>query len=98
MGKPEAFVENYLCSQAKLHKCLCWKFVSPSQDGVPDRVLIGFGRIIFIETKSHTGKLRKLQESVIKNMIKHGADVRVANSRELIDKLFRELEKPQPDP
>lgn len=94
MGKPEGVVEDYLCSQAKHYNYICWKFISPSQDGVPDRILIGKDRVIFIETKSGSGRLRKLQSSIIANMKKHGADVRVVNSKELVDKLFSELEKP----
>lgn len=30
---------------------LCWKFVSPGLRGVPDRIFIKAGRVIFIEVK-----------------------------------------------
>lgn len=30
---------------------LCWKFVSPGLRGVPDRIFIRAGRVVFIEVK-----------------------------------------------
>ena len=59
-------VEKYLCKKVKeeLHGWAL-KFVSPGQNGVPDRiVLIPMGRIYFVETKAPGKKLRKLQEWV----------------------------------
>ena len=49
MGKAEGYVEDYLIKQAKAHNHLCFKFISPGIDGVPDRILIGNGKTIFIE-------------------------------------------------
>ncbi len=59
-------VEKYLCKKVKdeLHGWAL-KFVSPGQNGVPDRiVLVPMGRIYFVETKAPGKKLRKLQEWV----------------------------------
>lgn len=93
MGKPEHYVEGYLTTQAKQHGFLCMKFLSSSTNGVPDRILIGHGHTIFVETKSLTGKLRRLQEETIKSMRNHGADVRVMNTRELVDEFFKNIRK-----
>ena len=93
MGKPEGIVEKYLAKQAKSHGFLCWKFESSSQNGVPDRVLIGHGRNIYVETKSPVGKLRDQQEIIIDIMRKHGAEVYVINTKELVDKFFEKLRK-----
>lgn len=92
MGKPEGIVENYLIKQSAIHDCLCYKFTSPGKRGVPDRIIIGKGRTIFVELKSETGDLRKQQEFRIREMKEHGADVRVLNTKEKIDHFFTELE------
>lgn len=91
MGKPEGKIENYLIKQAKAHNFLCYKFTSPSSSGVPDRILIGNGKTIFIETKSSTGKTRELQDEVIQEMREHGACVFVANTKQKIDNIITYL-------
>lgn len=96
MGKPEGIIENYLQAQSELHNFLCLKFISPSYSGVPDRILLGIdgnkqSRVIFVETKSETGSVRELQNYVIQNMKFHGADVRIINTKEKVNELFKEL-------
>lgn len=91
MGKAEGYVENYLKTQAEKQGFLCQKFVSPSNSGVPDRVLIGYGKTIFIETKSKDGKLRVLQEKIIEIMRKHGAIIYVANTRPQVLEILNEI-------
>lgn len=62
----ESEVEKKLCKKVKeeLHG-RAFKFVSPGQNGVPDRiVLVPMGRIYFVETKAPGKKLRKLQKWV----------------------------------
>ena len=88
MGKPEAYVEDYLVKQCKKRDILCWKLTCPGISGVPDRLLIGHGKILFVETKSKVGKLRKLQEKIINAMINHGAIVYTANTREVVDEIL----------
>lgn len=55
-----------------------YKWVSPGANGVPDRIVIlPQGRIIFVELKTETGrlsKLQKLQHAILKRL---GCDVRV---------------------
>ena len=62
----ESEVEKKLCKKVKEElKGRAFKFVSPGQNGVPDRiVLVPMGRIYFVETKAPGKKLRKLQEWV----------------------------------
>ena len=62
----ESEVEKKLCKRVKkeLHG-RAFKFVSPGQNGVPDRIiLLPMGRIYFVETKEPGKKLRKLQKWV----------------------------------
>lgn len=93
MGKPESIIENYLVNQAKINDCICWKFVSPSTSGVPDRILIGMEHVIFIETKAPGEKPRRLQKTIINLMRKKGAVVLVIDTKQQIDKLFDALKK-----
>lgn len=96
MGKAEGYVEDYLIKQAKAHNHLCFKFISPGIDGVPDRILIGNGKTIFIECKSAVGSLSKQQKKRINDMLGAGADVRKWHTREEIDAYFESLETNRP--
>lgn len=91
MGKPEDYVEKYLMKQCKRRDFGCLKFTSPGTNGVPDRIIIANGRIVFVETKRAGGKLRRLQEEITAEMRRQGADVRVADTRELVDEILEEI-------
>lgn len=91
MGKPEDYVEKYLVKQCKKQDFGCLKFTSPGTNGVPDRIIIADGQTIFVETKRAGGKLRRLQEEITAEMRRQGADVRVADTRELVDELLAEI-------
>lgn len=91
MGKAEHYVEGYLRKEALRKGFLCYKFVSPGQNGVPDRVLIGHGRVAWVETKAPGEKTRELQDEVIRAMREHGATVFVADSREQVDEILDKL-------
>lgn len=91
MGAAEAHVEKYLVTQCKKHNILCWKFTSPGRTGVPDRIVIARGRTVFVETKARDGILSPRQKVVIAELKEHGAEVRVANTRELVDEFLIQL-------
>ena len=91
MGKPEAYVEDYLVKQCKKFDFLCLKFAPCGIRGVPDRIIIGNGQTVFVETKRTGGKLRELQEVIIQKMKDHGAIVYIANSREFVDELLNNM-------
>ena len=63
MNKLERDIERALVGMVKRHGGLCYKFVSPGNPGVPDRiVLLPGGRVIFVETKRpRGGKVAPLQ-------------------------------------
>lgn len=78
-------VETYLYKQAKKHDILCYKFTAPSTAGVPDRILIGNNKTVFVELKRPGEKPRKLQVAIHKKMREHGATVFVADTKELVN-------------
>lgn len=63
MTQLEKDIEQKLRTMVKRRGGLCWKWVSPGQAGVPDRVvLLPGGRLIFVELKRpKDGKLSRLQ-------------------------------------
>lgn len=55
-----------------------YKFVSPGNPGVPDRlVALPGGRVVFVELKTETGKLSAIQRWRIDEMRALGLDVRL---------------------
>ena len=97
MGKPEGTIETYMRKRAKEMGFLFYKFVSPANSGVPDRVLIGNGYTFFVEVKkSPTEEPRKLQKRVINRMIEHGAAVYVIGSKEEADILLQSYAEKKP--
>ena len=92
MGKKEAKIENYLKESAEKKGFMCLKFVSPSLDGVPDRIIIGHGLVFFVETKAPGGTPRKLQISIMRTMKEHGALVFVADTQQQIDQIFQDIQ------
>ena len=80
----EKDLEKKIVTKAKQLGFLSYKFVSPSNRGVPDRIFISkTGKVFFIEFKSVKGKLTKLQEKKISELTTNKADVFVVNSEEL---------------
>lgn len=56
-----------------------YKFVSPGNTGVPDRMIImPGGHVIFVELKTDTGRLTKLQQRQISVIKRLGCNVLVA--------------------
>lgn len=87
----EKVIEEYFRRKAKENGYLCWKFTSPSTDGVPDRILIGHNRVIFVELKAPGEVPRKLQIHVFEEMQKHGTKVFVIDTKEKVLKFFEDL-------
>ena len=72
----ESSIERYLRQEVKKRGGLCYKFVSPGNPGVPDRLIITpGGRIVFVELKTETGRLSKIQGWQIGEMRKRKAEV-----------------------
>ena len=86
--KPEEAIESYLKCRGEELGFLVYKFVSPGNSGVPDRLLIGHGKTFFVETKAPSEKPRKLQARVIARMNDHGGMAYIAASKEDVDTLL----------
>ena len=88
MGKAEGYVENYLRDEGKRRGFKCFKFTSPANSGVPDRIVIGHGHTVFVETKAPGESVRPLQAAVHREMARYGAKIYVIDTKEGVDSLF----------
>ena len=71
-----------------------YKFVSPGNAGVPDRmVVLPGGRIIFVELKTEAGRLSKMQTFQIAQLRAMGCDARVLYGAEAVQRFLAECEE-----
>ncbi|MEB2279683.1 VRR-NUC domain-containing protein [Lysinibacillus xylanilyticus] len=88
----ESQIEKYLKSEIEKLGGLCYKFVSPGNKGVPDRLIIlPNGQVIFAELKNEAGRLSPIQERTIKTLKDLKCRVFCLNSKPAVDKLIVEL-------
>ena len=67
--KLEKEIEKAFVKKIKELNGLCFKWVSPGNSGVPDRIVIlDSGEIIFIELKTKYGKLSSIQKGQIEKL------------------------------
>ena len=88
----EKQIENKLATEAKKLGGIAVKFVSPSFDGMPDRlVLIPDGHIAFVELKAPGKKPRPLQLSRHRLLRSLGFRVYIIDSVEQIGGMLDEI-------
>lgn len=78
----EKDIEKKVVDLAKKAGWLVYKWVSPSQRGVPDRIFIKDGSVVFIEFKAPGKKPTQLQAHTIKKLREHFMVVHVCDSVE----------------
>ena len=88
----EKDIEKVFRDEIKKAGGKAYKFASPGNDGVPDRiVMLPGGRIVFVELKTDTGKLSKLQELQRKKIAELGQTVRVLHGLSEVRDFFLEF-------
>ena len=88
----EKQIENKLASEVKKAGGIALKFVSPSFDGMPDRlVLLPDGHIAFVELKAPSKKPRPLQLARHRLLRSLGFRVYVIDGAEQIGGMLDEL-------
>lgn len=68
----ESQIEAALVKFAKENGVLTYKFSSPAHRGVPDRIFIGHGRVLFLEIKQKGKKPTTLQRREMRQINDHG--------------------------
>ena len=76
----ESTIEKSVCKYAKERGWLTYKFVSPGNKAVPDRMFMRNSMIFFIEFKAPGKKPTKLQEKVIADITSEGFAVYVIDN------------------
>ncbi len=88
----EKEIETYLRMRISSFGGRAYKFISPGNDGVPDRlVCLPGGKVIFVELKAPSGKLRPLQSAQIRKLQDLGFCVLVIDSKTQVNKLIESL-------
>lgn len=90
----EKEIEKRLVTGVKNLGGKAYKWVSPGNNGVPDRIVILPGRApVFVELKTESGRLTALQEVQISRLRDLGQDVRVLYGWEQVKDFLEECQK-----
>lgn len=81
----ESVVEKYLIKKVKIIGGLCYKWVSPGNAGVCDRLVMYRGKIIPVETKRPRTKTRALQDWQQNQMRERGITVFTLDTKDAVD-------------
>lgn len=88
----EKEVEKILVSEVKKLGGRAYKWVSPRNDGVPDRIVIFPNRApVFVELKTERGRLSSLQRVQCKRLKELGQDVRVVYGIDGLSQFFQDM-------
>ena len=88
----EKEIEKRMTREIKKRGGLCYKFTSPGNPGVPDRIVITpEGRIIFVELKTEIGRLAAIQRWQVDEMKKRGVEVRIVKGRDDAEAFIEEV-------
>lgn len=88
----EQEIEQKLRDAVKSMGGRAYKFISPGNVGVPDRIVcMPGGRIYFAELKTDIGRLTPIQKAQIDYLENLGQDVRVLFGLSDVDKFIEEL-------
>ncbi|MGK2309281.1 VRR-NUC domain-containing protein [Cutibacterium sp. V970] len=87
----EHHIEQALKTAVEADGGLCWKLVCPGTTGVPDRLCLMGGQIVFVEVKAPGKKPRPIQRRRMDQLAAHGFKTFVVDSidgiREVLDAL-----------
>lgn len=90
----EKDIEKYLTAEVKKLKGRAYKWVSPGNAGVPDRIVVfPEGLVVFVELKAPGKKSTPLQLAQQRRLIDKSFDVRVIDSKEGVDDLIKNAEE-----
>lgn len=88
----ESSIETRLVRMVRDRGGLCFKFVSPGNPGVPDRIVITpAGRTVYVELKTEIGRLAAIQKWQHEEMRKRGADVRTLKGLDQVKAFVEEV-------
>ena len=87
----ERDIEQRLVREVRKMGGEAFKWVSPGNDGVPDRIVMFPGLIIFVELKADRGRLSSVQKVQIRRIQKLGQDVEVVQGMDELDQFLERM-------
>ena len=81
----ESKIEKYLTRRITAAGGICWKWPATARAGVPDRIVVIDGQVIFVELKAPGGRVSRLQQHTHEQMREAGARVEVLWSKKDIE-------------
>lgn len=88
----ESTIEAKLVKGVREAGGLCYKFTSPGNPGVPDRIIVlPGGRVVFTELKTEIGRLSNIQRWQTSELQARGAEVRVLKGMDQVLDFLREV-------
>lgn len=88
----ESVIESRLVREVRKRGGLCYKFVSPGNNGVPDRIILTpDGRVYFVELKTETGVTSKVQDFQIARIRAVNGNVRVLKGMDAVLAFLEEV-------
>ena len=90
----EAELEDMLVDKITNLGGIAWKFVSPGTVGVPDRIVMINGKLVFVEMKRPSKQMTEIQKWRRQQIEREGFDVMCLNSEEqvaeFVDRIIKE--------
>lgn len=83
----EKEIEAYLVKRIKVKGGIAYKFVSPQNRGVCDRIVVLPGRVVFVEVKQPKGRLTELQKRFGETILSYGLEYKCVWSKEDVDEI-----------
>lgn len=88
----ERDIETYLVRRITQLQGKAFKFVSPGNAGVPDRLICWKGKAFFVELKRPGGRPRALQRATVAQIRRTGIKVYCISKKSQVDELASLLE------
>lgn len=89
----ESEIEAYVKKEIESRGGLFFKFTSPGQTGVPDRIIVmPGGRVFFVEFKTERGRISKVQAYQLDRLIDLGVEASVIQGMDGAREWIRDLD------
>lgn len=92
----EKDIEKQLTDKVRHAGGLCYKWTSPGNIGVPDRIVLLDGRLVFVELKAPGQKPRPSQKVSARRIRRSGGHVYCISSTEQVHRFVQELKHRYP--
>lgn len=89
----EREIERYLKKNVENIGGLAWKWVSPGQVGVPDRIIMVGGQIYLVELKTEFGSLSPIQIATHNKIRKAGCNPITLYGMMDVERFIREIKQ-----